>query len=214
MVCWCLAWKAYIPASRNLPVALLTGLLVLFRYLANSGDALLGGVLPLRYRAASFALRVLTWRLPLWRNVAGLSTEEGEEVGLVHVAPYTGIDADVDIASGGAGDNRTGGPGGFWKRVRPSRKTPAHLVCQDGLGRQSRLPLVLMVKRRGGVCFSMMRAFQLSMTGWEFAERHWGTHTPASPGLLLISNWDGLHMNTHLTVSETTTNLQSGEDPS
>ena len=153
-------------------VAFLTGLLVLFRYLANSGDALLGGVLPMRYRAASFALGVLTWRLPLWKNVAGLITEEGEEVVLVHVAPYPSIDAGVAIASGGAGGNRAGGPAWFWKRVRLSRKTPAHLVCQDGLGRQSRLRLVLVVKQRGGVCFSMMRAFQLSMTGWGLAESH------------------------------------------
>ena len=167
-------------------VAFLNGLLVLFRYLANSGDALLCGVLPLRYRATSFALRVLTWRLLLWGNAAGLITEEGEEVGLVHVAPYPGIDADVDIASGRAGDNRAGGPGGFWKRVRLSRTTPAHLVCQDGLGRQSRLPLVLMVKQRGGVCLSMMRVFQLSMTGWELAERYRGLHRPTPPGTVHV----------------------------
>ena len=50
----------------------------------------------------------------------------GEEVVFAQVSLSAGIDAVADIGSGG-----------FWKRVRLSRKTPAHLVYQDGLGGQS-----------------------------------------------------------------------------
>ena len=46
-------------------VAFLNEPIVLFRYLANSGGALLSGVLPLRYCATRFACRFPTSRLPL-----------------------------------------------------------------------------------------------------------------------------------------------------
>ena len=41
----------------------------------------------LRFCAVRFACKVPTWRLPAAGNVAGLVTEGGEEVGVVHVAP-------------------------------------------------------------------------------------------------------------------------------
>ena len=41
----------------------------------------------------------------------------GEDVGLVHVAPFVGAGDDADIVSGGAGWNWAGGPGGCLKRV-------------------------------------------------------------------------------------------------
>ena len=64
------------------------GDLVVFGCPANSGGALLSGVLPLRYCATRFAFRVPTWRLPIWSHVAGLVTEGGEDVGLVYVASF------------------------------------------------------------------------------------------------------------------------------
>ena len=58
-------------------------------------------------------------------RVGDLIIEEGEEVGFVH------------FVSEGAGGDWAGGPGGDRKRVRLSRQTPAHLVCQDELCMQS-----------------------------------------------------------------------------
>ena len=43
---------------------------MLFRYPANSGNALLEGALFSRYCATGFACRVPTWRLLLWGHVA------------------------------------------------------------------------------------------------------------------------------------------------
>ena len=51
--------------------------------------------------------------------------------------PFAGICAGADIASGGAGGLWAEGPGGDWKRVRLNRDTPAHLVLDGSLGRQS-----------------------------------------------------------------------------
>ena len=52
-------------------------------------------------------------------------------------ATCAGIDVDAELGSGAKG-NWAGGPGGFWKRVRLSRRTPAHLVYQDGCWRKKK----------------------------------------------------------------------------
>ena len=62
-------------------------LLALLRYPPRSATALLDGVLPLRYCAVRFASKVPTWRLPPCGNVAGLLTNDCEDVGIVRVVP-------------------------------------------------------------------------------------------------------------------------------
>ena len=62
-------------------VQFLSELLVLFCYPPKSGAALLEVTLPFRYCAVRFACKVPAWRLPTAGNVAGLVTEDGEEVG-------------------------------------------------------------------------------------------------------------------------------------
>ena len=54
-------------------------LLVLFRYPPRSGRAFLAGTLPLRYRAARFACRTPTWRLPGSGHVVDLVTDDVQE---------------------------------------------------------------------------------------------------------------------------------------
>ena len=80
---------------------------------------------------------VPNWRLPTTGHVAGLVTEGGEKVGVVHVAPCAHASSSVWVLDSGAG-------GGFglsrrrFKKVRLSRRTPASLVCQGALGDQPR----------------------------------------------------------------------------
>ena len=90
----------------------------------------------LRYCATRFASAVPTWRLPPAAYAASLVTEGGEEVGLVGVEPAAV--AVLPAMDGSGGVLWMTGPGGDVKRVRLTRKTPAHLVRQGILGIQSR----------------------------------------------------------------------------
>ena len=78
--------------------------------------ASLAGTLPLQYCAARFACKTPTWRLPVSGHVVDLVTAD---VGAVRGAIVDGAGQEVHWVSGS-------GPGR--KRVRPNRKTPAHLV--------------------------------------------------------------------------------------
>ena len=73
------------PETSSVPF--FTELVLLFRYPATSWGALLHGVHPLRYCTTRSACRVASWVLPPDGHVAGLTTEGGEDVGLVHVRP-------------------------------------------------------------------------------------------------------------------------------
>ena len=87
-------------------------LLLLFQYLPRCSRALLAGT-PLRYCAARFACRTPAWRLPVSGRVASL------------------VIADLRVAeSGGAADasREVSGSGPGRKRLRPNRKSPAHLA--------------------------------------------------------------------------------------
>ena len=93
----------------------LNELLLLFRYLANSGVAVLNGVPSLRQCATRFVTRAPTWFMPSVGHVADLITEGGEDVGLVHVAPFADVGSGAGAATGGAGGLWAVGPGGRWK---------------------------------------------------------------------------------------------------
>ena len=119
-------------------ISFLHALLLLFRHPANPGVALLDGVLPSRFCTTGFAVRVPTWALFSDGHVADLIADGGEGVGPVHVAPYADVGSGADAASGAAGFLWAEGPGGSWKRGRPTRKLQ-HILFIHGriCGRQS-----------------------------------------------------------------------------
>ena len=88
----------------------------LFRYPPLSARALLTGTLPLRHCAARFACRTPTWRLPVSGHVVDLVT--------------AAADVCRDAVAGGAFQalHWVSGSGPQRKRIRPNRKTPAHLA--------------------------------------------------------------------------------------
>ena len=75
------------------------------------------GDLPLRYYSGSFALREPTWRLPQDGGVRTL---------------VTGSSLPDDLGSHGLGTCWTRGAGGFWKRVRLTKKTASSPVRRHG----------------------------------------------------------------------------------
>ena len=131
-------------------VHFLNELLVLLGFPPRSGAALLEGTLPLRYCAVKFACRVPTWRLPTCGHVAGLVTENDEEVGAVHVAPCGHASSSVGVLDRGAGAGGFELSGRRFKKVRLSRRTPASLVCQGALGGSASSPCL---EEAEGWCF-------------------------------------------------------------
>ena len=95
----------------------LDSLLGVFGYPAGSGRVLLAGDLPLRYYSGCFALRKPTWRLPKEGGVRTLISDE---------AVRSVLERDV------LGGCWTRGAGGFWKRVRLTKKTASSLVRRHG----------------------------------------------------------------------------------
>ena len=100
--------------------------------------------MPLRYCAARFARWIPTWRLLPVGGVAGLVTDGGEEVGIVQVAGASCLHE-------GTGVDCVSGLGGGGKRVRLSRKTPAHHVRKSFLKVLFSHPCVEEIE---GSCFS------------------------------------------------------------
>ena len=95
----------------------LDSLLGVFGNPAGSGAVLLAGDLPLRYYSGSFVLRKPTWRLPQDGGVRTL---------------VIGSSLPDDLGSNGLGICWTRGAGGFWKRVRLTKKTANSLVRRHG----------------------------------------------------------------------------------
>ena len=165
----------------------------MFGYPCVSAAALLAGVLPLRYCSARFACKLPTWRLPDRGHVCELVTDGvvGARVlggdGICRVSlPRSAVRAGVSC------ERRV--LGGF-KRIRLSRKTPAHLARLGNLGSvasRSRVWKRLRVSdlRLVGVLFVALMfcmSVIIVMMGLHWmiglgSGRFLGLHWPTSPG--------------------------------
>ena len=104
--------------------AFLDSLREIFGYPARSGPLLLAGELPLRYYSGNFALRKPSWSLPEVGGVQALLT--------IVLADFSLGNYDAGSGHLMAGGCWTKGAGGFWKRVRLTKKTASSLVRRHG----------------------------------------------------------------------------------